>query len=655
MEESGYGSEYALSDKQAVLKDAIRRMEPVHSHWRMLESLYRTGAQRELTIMDVNRILPFSVPGSFLRTVNMLLPHLTLVINSVASRDPKMVVTPLGGDPEVIERNATIAKAVLEYFWRRTDSTNVLRDMTQDMVVVGNGFCKVGWVYSATDVERSEEDVVEELSELMQMAESVAFEMGQTLAPDEITEIAEWVSLTQQLVNVDEPYVEYVSPYDVFLPADARRMNQTRWVAQRLRLPVEELKANPLFDKEALEALTPDTAYADRETLVRYEDSAKGLPEAFTQATVYEFYDMKARTLCVFQLDAEKPLYEGPVPFLHRYPPFVHMRNFNDGGSSFWSFGDVENVAGLQLMINEIMVSELSDLKRVGNKYFINSKVLTADVRKALSSAEPDQVIPLDVPSSMSLNEVMVPVQRLATPSDNYMMEGKLQDYMQRIIGVTDLQTGAMSVASRVPATAAAAVEGASTTRALDKVVNVEGAAKEVAGRLLALCQQFLDEDRAVRIAGPAAPMWLNVSSDDIEGEFQIETEGGSMSAVNPATRQRQAVDIIQSIVPVLAQLGFDPTNALRTAISWMDLNPDHMVVPPAPEPGPEMGPGGPVSEADALSAMSGGGMPPGVPGPSGGLDGLLPVDELGNPDMSMLADIGAPPVPAGTDGEIAL
>jgi hypothetical protein len=48
------------------------------------------------------------------------------------------------------------------------------------------------------------------------------------------------------------------------------------------------------------------------------------------------------------------------------------MRNFNDGGMSCWSFGDLENVAGLQLMINEIMVAELNDLRRVGIKYFIN-------------------------------------------------------------------------------------------------------------------------------------------------------------------------------------------------------------------------------------------------------------------------------------------
>jgi len=323
---------------------------------------------------------------------------------------------------------------------------------------------------------------------------------------------------------------------------------------------------------------------------------------------------MKARTLCVFQIDAAEPLYEGPIPYDHRYPPFVHMRNFSDGGTNIWAFGDLENIAGVQLMINEIMHAELNDLKRVGNKYFINKKVLTPELTKALMDNKPDQVIPLDLPNNVSMNEVMTPVQRLATPADNYVMEGKLQDYMQRILGITDFQMGNIGAANRVPGTAAAAVEGAATTRALDKLSNVEKAAREVATRMLALCQQFLDNTRAIRIAGPEAPLWLQVTEADIEGEFTIEVEGGSTSAINPATRARQGVEMLQNIVPTLVNLGYNPEPALRQALSYMGLNPDNILVraelPPAPEnpamgpTSPEMGMPGGMNESDILAQL---------------------------------------------------
>lgn len=644
-----YKSTYTLKDKQAAIRDAIRRMEPAHEHWRMLEALYRTGAQRELTQIDLNRILPFPVPGSFLRTVNMLLPHLTLLINSIAARDPKFVVTPVDGDPEVVERNGKTAKAVLDYYWRRADATSVLRDVTQDMVVIGNGFAKVGWAYTETTVDRTAEEVVLDAQTLVSEATAAAYEVGLDVNEAMVKEILDAVALTEQMVEQDEPYVEYVSPYDMFLPADARRLNTARWVCQRIRLPLTELRANPMFNKKAVEGLKADTGYADRATMDQYEMRSEGLPEAFLYGTVFEFYDMKSRTLCIFQLDGEEALYEGDVPFAHRFSPFVHMRNFSDGGSTCWSFGDVENVAGIQLMVNEIMVAEINDLKRVGNKYFINKRVLTPELSKALAENRPDQVIPVDLPGNMGMGEVLQPVQRLATPADNYMMEDKLQGYMQRILGITDLQAGSLQSASRVPATAAAALEGATTTRAMDKMVNVEKAAREIGTRMLALCQQFMAEDKAIRIAGPSAPQWLEVSPEDIDGEFSIEAEGGSTQAVNPASRARQGLEMLNIIVPALTSLGYDPEPTLRTAISYMGLNPDHLLVRPQMAPqAPGMAPGAPGMPPMGPEAQ----LPPEMLQMLQQQQGMPVSPEMNSPMMQDLAGLGAPPVPAAGMGE---
>jgi hypothetical protein len=614
-------------------------MEPVHTHYRMLESLYRTGAQRELTMLDLNRILPFPVPGAFLRTVNMVLPHLTMITNSVIQQDPKFLVTPVGGDINVVERNAKIAKSVLEYFWQRTEATATLRDMTQDMVILGNGFGKTGWSYSEVTTDRTANDVTLEASDLIAAAQDIAQETGQPIDQNTMNEIINTVSITQQMVELDEPYLEYVSPYDMFLPANARRLNSTRWVAQRMRVPVEEIKNNPNFNKDAAEFIKPDTDYSDPSTIANYENQEEGLPEVFTHATVFEFYDMKKRTLSVFQTDSDVALFEGPIPYDHRYPPFVHMRNFSDGGNTFWAFGDLENIAGIQLMINEIMHAELNDLKRVGNKYFVNSKVLTPALTKALMENKPDSVIPIDLPNNVTMNEVITPVQRLATPADNFIMEGKLQDYMQRILGVTDFQVGNVAAANRIPGTAAAAIEGASTTRAIDKLMNVERAAREVATRMLALCQQFLDNSKAIRIAGPDAPTWLQVTDVDIEGEFSIDVEGGSTSAVNPASKARQGQEILTQIVPMLTNLGYDPEPTIRQALSFMGLNPDNILVRPA-------------QTAPDISAPAAGQMPAMAPtGPEMG----MPIPDMvqGNEATQQMSDMGGSPMPLSTMGGI--
>jgi len=644
-----YKGSYTLQEKQAAVRDALRRMEPVHVHWRMLESLYRTGAQRELTMLDLNRILPFPVPGAFLRTVNMVLPHISMIVNTVIQRDPKFVVTPVGGDMATVERNAKVATSVLDYFWKRSDATSTMRDMTQDMVILGNAFAKTGWAYSEATVDRTGMEAALEANDILLAAQEVAAESGTMFDEGTINAIVESVSVNQQRVEVDEPYVEYVSPYDIFVPANSRRINTTRWIAQRIRVPMEELKNNALFNKTAVENLKADTGYVDSVTMTSYEQQEEALPAVFTHATVFEFYDMKTRTLCVFQLDSEEVLFEGPIPYDHRYPPFVHMRNFSDGGNTFWAFGDLENIAGIQLMINEIMHAELNDLKRVGNKYFINKKILTPELTKALMDNKPDAVIPVDLPNNVSMQEVMQPVQRLATPADNYVMENKLQDYMQRILGVTDFQLGNAAAASRIPGTAAAAIEGAATTRALDKMTNVENAAEETATRMLALCQQFLDNSRAIRIAGPEAITWLQVTEVDIEGEFAIDVEGGSTSAINPAARARQGQEILTMIVPMLAQFGYDPEPTIRTALSYMGLNPDNMLVkqPPAlpeiPQAAPGMPLGGPQSPVDGLSGLSGMEQ-----------QGMASPEAM-NPNMAAMMEMGGEVLPGSNDGGVML
>jgi hypothetical protein len=660
---------YTLKDRQSVIKDALRRMEPVHEHWRVLEALYRTGAQRELTQIDISRILPFPIPGSFLRTVNMILPHLTLLINSVAARDPKFVVTPTDGDPAIVERNGGIAKSVLDYYWRRADATSILRDMTQDMVVLGNGFAKVGWAYSEKTNDRTADQIASETQSLMESATQIAQESGMSIDQNTVTEIVDSITLTEQIVEVDEPYVEYVSPYDMLLPADARRLNTARWVCQRLRLPMDEVKANSLFKSSAVENLKADTSYSDRNAMDHYEMMDQGLPEAFAYVTIYEFYDMRDRVLSVFQVDAEEALYEGEIPYAHRYSPFVHMRNYSDGGNTCWGFGDVENVAGIQLMVNEIMVAEINDLKRVGNKYFINKKVLTPELAKALAENRPDQVIPVDLPGNVAMQEVLQPVQRMATPADNYIMEGKLQTYMQQILGISDLQAGSLQSASRVPATAAAALEGATTTRSMDKMTNVEKASREIGTRILALCQQFIAEEKAIRIAGPSAPQWLQVSTNDIEGEFSIEAEGGSTQAINPASRARQGLEMLNNIVPALTNLGYDVEPALRTALQYMGLNPDHILVrpqaaaqPPVDIAGgmPGLGvPGAPVASPTGLPEASQG-IPPEIMAMMASQGGQMPQGgpvspEMNSPMMQDLASLGGSPIPAAGQGGIAL
>jgi len=634
---------FTLNDKQMLIRDAVRRMDPLHQHWKILEGIFRTGMRRDLNARDFTDLTPTVIPGNVLKTINMTLPHISLMATSIVSRDPQMLVVPIGGQDESTEDNATFAQAVLHYFWKRTNATDDVKAATEDMLKLGNGFVKVGWDYVATEYKETPETLMDETMIAVDRAEATGEDGG--FAPDTSNLSATNKSqFTYQNVESDDPFVEYVSPYDIFLARDARRLDTSRWIAQRLRLPLDDLYER--FGEDA--PISVDATIASDSLVSTYLNGQTTLPEVLSYAVIYEFYDMVTRELTVFQIDGSEPLYDGPIPYQHRYPPFVHFRNYNDGGMQCWAFGDLENIAGIQLMLGEVTRAQIDDLKRSGNKYAVRKRHMTPELKKQLESPIPDQVVVFDIPETSNLDDVVRPLTRTATPSDAYTMDAKLQDAMQGVLGINDFQAGGVG-ANRMSATAAAVVDGVATLRAQDKLAAVETGISSIGLRILLLCQEFLDENRAIRIAGANGSMWLRVSASDIFGEFKVGVEGGSTRALNPATRAQRGIQTVQVVIPALSQLGYDPTNALRMALRDMGYDPNYLLVkeePVAPEGlAPEAAPmeQAPVAQAPEQQAS---------------LDQLMAQmqPEAGlAPAEAVQTEFGGPGVPGATNGTLAL
>jgi len=634
---------FTLNDKQMLIRDAVRRMDPLHQHWKILEGIFRTGMRRDLNARDFTDLTPTVIPGNVLKTINMTLPHISLMATSIVSRDPQMLVVPIGGQDESTEDNATFAQAVLHYFWKRTNATDDVKAATEDMLKLGNGFVKVGWDYVATEYKETPETLMDETMIAVDRAEATGEDGG--FAPDTSNLSAtNKAQFTYQNVESDDPFVEYVSPYDIFLARDARRLDTSRWIAQRLRLPLDDLYER--FGEDA--PISVDATIASDSLVSTYLNGQTTLPEVLSYAVIYEFYDMVTRELTVFQIDGSEPLYDGPIPYQHRYPPFVHFRNYNDGGMQCWAFGDLENIAGIQLMLGEVTRAQIDDLKRSGNKYAVRKRHMTPELKKQLESPIPDQVVVFDIPETSNLDDVVRPLTRTATPSDAYTMDAKLQDAMQGVLGINDFQAGGVG-ANRMSATAAAVVDGVATLRAQDKLAAVETGISSIGLRILLLCQEFLDENRAIRIAGANGSMWLRVSASDIFGEFKVGVEGGSTRALNPATRAQRGIQTVQVVIPALSQLGYDPTNALRMALRDMGYDPNYLLVkeePVAPEGlAPEAAPmeQAPVAQAPEQQAS---------------LDQLMAQmqPEAGlAPAEAVQTEFGGPGVPGATNGTLAL
>lgn len=585
---------YDLVSQQEMVRSAIQRHEPLHRSWRALEVLYRTGSIEQAEKASAGTLADL-LPEMDRQVVNLVLPHINVMLASIVARDPKHLAEPLSGGRDG-EKVAKTAEAVVSYFWKRTQATAELRDATQDALLLGNGFLKTGWAHR----ERDAEDGDPEWQEAQALAAELAFEGVES----------DLLDLSSHVVELDEPYVEYASPYDLFVPPNANRMETVRWVCHRVTLPVDEVEANEAFDSSV--DVVPDGLEAgDHSDLVaewkRQAKSEVGLgqnDQALDTATLFEFYDMRTRRLTVFQMGAAAPLFDDDLPYAHRYPPFVHLTNYRQNGNSFWAFGDLENVARVQALFNEMVALQVDNARRSGAKHLVHEDAWTDELEEALLSDMPDVIAKVTAPNGQPLAELIHTVQREGLHGDVYAAKDEFEDHVRKILGINDFQAGG-SGADRMSATAAAVVDGIASLRAMDKVASVEAAAARAGEQLLLLCQEFLTEARAVKLTTPQGASWPEVSSADISGEFLMSIEGGSTQAVNPQTREEHGRKTLQEILPLVVEMGMDPMPLLRSGIRDLGYDPDLVLIPrPQPEQ-PPTGADGAGGEPTGTEQMS--------------------------------------------------
>lgn len=618
---------YALETIQELLRDALTRSSRRHQLWNGLEQLQRSGESGPIGAGDIPQVVRDRYPDVSTASINLILPKVEMLMSVAMGRDPGFVVEPYSGGSSAVV-GARIAKELLKYYWKRLRGTPMLRDMVRDAVVLGSGFCKIGWRYESEERERSQQEIERDLVDLVETERRTAILEGREQRGAK--ELLSLVDMRNNEIVADEPFLEYVSPYDIFVPPTARRLEESRWVAQRVRMPFDEAAENPAFSNT--DTLQPSDRHdyahlrhddEQMESRPMRDESGGSEDDPFAEVTVWEFYDMRTRTLTVCQLHADEALYRDELPYSHRHTPYVHLRNHEDGGSRFWPFGDLENIAAIQSDFNDFIFEQLSNAQRSGNKYLIDESSFTPQLKELLESPQSDVAAAIKLKGEGSLQDKVQQFQRAPTNPEVFQASGDLRALMDQVLGLNVFQSGGGGP-DRMSATAAAVVDGTASQRSQTKQSQVEDAAEDIGLKILLLSQEFLDRRQALRIAGTGGDaQWLNVSKEDLVGEFGVNVEAGSTRGTNPQTRQRRAVEMITSIVPTLAELQYDVDPMLRLALRDYGLDPDQVLqggpqaaqqpMPGQPVPGQQGGP--PPSQAAAGMSPAGTANAPAAPG----------------------------------------
>ena len=518
-----------------------RKDDGYDATWRRMTDMYK-GLQYEDFRME-DRL---SINIAF-ATINIIAPNISV-------NYPKISVNAVN---PANAANAVIAEAVVNYWWRYKDIRTEFRRAVKDSLTCGHGWVKVGYRF----VEEEQVNDHEALD---------------PIDGNEITPIT--------VVVEDSPFAERVSPMDVFVDPDATSMNDIKWIAQRIRRPLADVKSDKRYSKAARDQIQTMAVgrYSDDPSKKKIYDKTEGYAE------IWEYYDISTKTMSVFCDSADQFLIKPMVMPYSFGQPFVMLRNY-DVPDHFYPIGDLESIEPLQRELNETRTQMMNHRKKYSRKYLYKESAFDNLGRTALESDEDNVMVP--VISDEALSSIVAAFPAVINPSDFYDQTQMIIGDIDRVSGVSEIQRGGTSEIRRT-ATESSLVQDASNARTADKLAMIEQAISECGRRMVALARQFMTGEQVARVMGKdGEPVWIQYDRDYLEGDFDFEVVAGSTQPHNESFRRQMALQMVDAMAP-FAGAGIIDMPKLAAYVLQQGFgvkNPDEFIAQPqAPMGAPE-------------------------------------------------------------------
>jgi hypothetical protein len=509
--------------------------------------------------------------------VNIAFSTINVISPSISVNYPKITVNAVDSKNAA---NAVIAEAVVNYWWKKRDVRSEFRRSVKDMLSFGHGWIKVGYRF----VEEESIDTDEEYSDDVEGGEST----------------------TNTVIREDTPFAERVSVHDVFVDPDATSMRDIKWIAQRIRRPINEIKNDKRYIKSAREKVqvVAVSKYSDDPSRKKVHDKNMGYAE------IWEYYDIANGSMSIFCETSDQFLVK-PTKMPYSFgQPFVMLRNY-DVPDMFYPIGDLESIEPLQRELNETRSQMMNHRKKFSRKYLYKESAFDQLGRSALESDDDNVMVP--VMSDEPIAGVVTAFPAVINPPEFYNQSNMIIGDIDRISGVSEFQRGAVSEIRRT-ATESSLLQDAANARTSDKLAVVEQAIAEVGRRMMALAQQYMTGEQVARVTGKdGEPMWVTFDRDYLAGDFDFEVAAGSTQPHNESFKRQMALQMVDAMSP-FAGAGIVNMQKLAAYVLQFGFgvkNPDEFLQSPPP-PVPAEGEMGMPPQSPQTAPQAAGGSPAG-------------------------------------------
>ena len=370
-------------------------------------------------------------------SVNLAFSTINVIGPAVSVNHPKITVS---ANKETDADRAVFVEAVINYLWRHFDYRKPFRRAVKDFLIVGHAWVKVGWKFVEEERRLAGYEIDDEVVRSIQEIDEFAMEnpaLAGDLPSDQ--DVIDSVPLTEMVVLEDQPFVERISPFDMYVDPEATCLDDAKWIAQRIVRPLSEVKKDKRYKASVRRSLQADAGLK-----VRWDEDTERdeYSDDVDRVTLYEYYDLENGTLSVCAHQTDDYLLDPtrmPYAFGH---PFVMMRNY-DIPDVFYPMGDLDQIESLQEELNKTRTQMTNHRKRYARKYLYHERSFGPEGREALESDEDGRFVPV-VDENRDLSAVVQPLPQVPLAPEIYEQSHIIEQDINTVSGVSEYSRGQM-------------------------------------------------------------------------------------------------------------------------------------------------------------------------------------------------------------------
>lgn len=436
------------------------------------------------------------------------------IIPKVFARDPKWRA--ISRNPDFDGEASRVVQDLLTYQWGRLGMRTKMYDFIKDSLMFGKGFAKVSWNFQ-TKTKTYMEPIVGK--------------------DDEIT----FKETKKSNIEHDDPKVEIIDPYDLYVDPDANCLDEAGYVIHRKTVPLKEIKDNPNYKNvDKIKSANYADQYMDK--LARYNES---VPQKDKHKDLVEILEYWEEDRLVVIANRSVVLRDTPNPYHHKKLPFVDLDDYRDP-HKFYGQSELSVIDPLQREINAIR-NQRRDYDNLALNPVI--RMVPGTLRNPNSAVmAPGNVWMVSDLQSMDVFQLP---QLQGTARD---IEQQTAQDIKMSVAIDEIGIGLLpDNPQRRSATEVVTAQSMAGKRFAIKIALLEEAVKKIGELVFAMNQQFLDEERMINIVGErGAREWVKLSPEDIRGEYFIDIETGSMLPRDEIAARQEAIQLLQYITPIV-------------------------------------------------------------------------------------------------------